>query len=210
VAIEPPLAPVLVRLATRAHDHERADAVCATVDELAATNPNSHLVLAAAAQCRGVRRNSPDDLLRAVDLFTNSPRLVARASASEDAGRVLFARDAKRGVALLDEALQLYRAAGATRDELRVRSRLRAAGVRRPSSKVAYASRERQGWDSLTSAELRVVRLVAQGLTNREVGERLYVSTYTVGTHLKHAFDKVGVSSRVELTRLAIERGSPA
>ena len=63
-----------------------------------------------------------------------------------------------------------------------------------------------QGWDSLTSAELRVVHLVAQGLTNREAAQRLYVSTYTVGTHLKHAFEKVGVSSRVELTRLAMER----
>jgi DNA-binding CsgD family transcriptional regulator len=211
LAIEPPLGPVLVRLAIRARDRQRADAVCATTDELAALNPNTELVLAAAAQCRGLRRNSPDDLVEAADRFNSSPRVIARASASEDAGRAsISARDATRGVALLDEALELYREAGATRDELRVRSRLRQAGVRLPSPKIVHSSRERRGWEGLTSAELRVVRLVAQGLTNREVAERLYVSSYTVGTHLKHAFEKVGVSSRVDLTRLAMKRGSPA
>ena len=56
-------------------------------------------------------------------------------------------------------------------------------------------------------AELRVVRLVARGLTNRQIAERLYLSTYTVGTHLKHVFDKVGITSRVALTRLAVEHG---
>ena len=211
LAIEPPLAPVLLRLAMRARDRTRADAVCATTDELAALNPHTDLVLAVKAQCHGLHRNSPDDLLDASDRFTSSPRVIARASACEDAGRALImARDAKRAIGLLDEALELYREAGATRDELRVRSRLREAGVRRVSPRSVHASRERRGWESLTSAELRVVRLVALGLTNREVAERLYVSTYTVGTHLKHAFDKVGVSSRVELTRLAMERGTPA
>jgi DNA-binding CsgD family transcriptional regulator len=60
-----------------------------------------------------------------------------------------------------------------------------------------------------TSAELRSFG-AAQGLINREKSPSAYVSTYTVGTHLKHAFEKVGVSSRVELTRLAVERRSPA
>jgi DNA-binding CsgD family transcriptional regulator len=59
----------------------------------------------------------------------------------------------------------------------------------------------------MSSAELRVVRLVAQGLTNREAADRLFLSTWTVGTHLKHIFGKVGVTSRVELTRAAVERG---
>jgi DNA-binding CsgD family transcriptional regulator len=54
-----------------------------------------------------------------------------------------------------------------------------------------------------------VVSHVAQGLTNRQIGERLYLSTHTVATHLKHAFEKLGVSSRVELTRLVMTRGSP-
>ena len=148
-----------------------------------------------------------NDLLEAATRLNGSPRVLARASASEDAGRALIAAgENDRGVGLLNEAFELYQGSGATRDELRVRSRLRDAGVRRAAPKGVQPGRVRQGWDSLTSAELRVVHLVAQGLTNREVAQRLYVSTYTVGTHLKHAFEKVGVSSRVELTRLAMER----
>ena len=59
----------------------------------------------------------------------------------------------------------------------------------------------------MTTAEVRVVRLVVEGLTNRQIGERLFLSPYTVSTHLKHVFDKLHVSSRVELTRLAVEAG---
>jgi DNA-binding CsgD family transcriptional regulator len=48
-----------------------------------------------------------------------------------------------------------------------------------------------------------VTRLVAQGLTNREVAERLFVSHYTVSGHLRHIFTKLDINSRVELTGLA-------
>jgi DNA-binding CsgD family transcriptional regulator len=50
-----------------------------------------------------------------------------------------------------------------------------------------------------------VIELVAEGLTNRETGERLFLSHHTVGFHLRSIFCKLDVSSRVELTRLAIE-----
>jgi Bacterial regulatory proteins, luxR family len=42
------------------------------------------------------------------------------------------------------------------------------------------------GWDSLTPTEQRVAALAAQGLTSRQIGDRLYVSTFTVGSHLRH------------------------
>jgi DNA-binding CsgD family transcriptional regulator len=61
------------------------------------------------------------------------------------------------------------------------------------------------GWESLTGTERSVVELVAQGLTNREAGERLFLSHHTVGFHLRSIFSKLGVNSRVELTRLAVE-----
>ena len=44
-----------------------------------------------------------------------------------------------------------------------------------------------------------MVNLVAQGATNREVAERLYLSPYTVNSHLRHVFSKHGIRSRVEL-----------
>jgi PAS domain S-box-containing protein len=56
-------------------------------------------------------------------------------------------------------------------------------------------------WISLTDAELKVARLVAQGLTNRETAEELVVSRHTVDSHLKHVFTKLDLSSRVQLTR---------
>ena len=65
------------------------------------------------------------------------------------------------------------------------------------------------GWTALTEAELTVARLVAEGLTNRDTAERLFISPHTVSSHLRHVFAKLGISSRVELTRLAGEQERP-
>ena len=65
------------------------------------------------------------------------------------------------------------------------------------------------GWASLTEAELPVVRLAAEGLTNEQVATRLCLSRYTVETHLKHVFAKLGVESRTELAALAAGQGVP-
>jgi DNA-binding NarL/FixJ family response regulator len=55
--------------------------------------------------------------------------------------------------------------------------------------------------------ELDVVRLVTEGLTNPQIGERLFVSRGTVKTHLAHVFAKLGVSTRAELATEATRRG---
>jgi DNA-binding CsgD family transcriptional regulator len=52
-----------------------------------------------------------------------------------------------------------------------------------------------------------VVELVAQGLSNPQIGERLFVSRKTVTSHLSHVFAKLGVSSRAELSAEAARRG---
>jgi DNA-binding CsgD family transcriptional regulator len=59
----------------------------------------------------------------------------------------------------------------------------------------------RRGSHSLTPAERRVGRLVATGITNREVGETLVVTEKTVESHLAAAFRKLGIRSRAELAR---------
>jgi DNA-binding NarL/FixJ family response regulator len=56
-----------------------------------------------------------------------------------------------------------------------------------------------EAWDQLTPQELQIAQLAAAGLSNRQIGERLYLSHRTVGTHLHRLFPKLGVSSRAEL-----------
>ena len=56
---------------------------------------------------------------------------------------------------------------------------------------------------SATAPSRSCGRLVAEGLTNGEVAERLFVSPHTVNSHLRHVFAKLGINSRVELARLA-------
>jgi DNA-binding CsgD family transcriptional regulator len=79
---------------------------------------------------------------------------------------------------------------------------------------VAHARRGRgkrgrpqTGWGSLTPAERDVVRLVAEGRSNAEIGERLFISLNTVKTHLTHVYAKVDVDRRADLAAQAARRG---
>jgi DNA-binding NarL/FixJ family response regulator len=58
---------------------------------------------------------------------------------------------------------------------------------------------EPDAWSKLSAQELQVAQLAAQGLTNREIAERLYLSHRTVSSHLYRAFPKLGVRSRSQL-----------
>jgi DNA-binding CsgD family transcriptional regulator len=71
---------------------------------------------------------------------------------------------------------------------------LRAAGDAAPAP-VATA------WDLLSPQESQIARLVVEGLGNKEIGRRLYLSHRTVGSHLYRIFPKLGVSSRAQLVR---------
>jgi DNA-binding CsgD family transcriptional regulator len=78
---------------------------------------------------------------------------------------------------------------------------------------VAYVSRARGsrkrpsgGWESLTPTELEVVRHAAGGLTNPQIGERMFISRGTVKVHLSHIFQKLDVATRSELAAEAARR----
>jgi DNA-binding CsgD family transcriptional regulator len=66
--------------------------------------------------------------------------------------------------------------------------------------------RPASGWESLTPTELEVVELVAEGLTNPQIGQRLFISAGTAKIHLQHVFEKLGVHSRSEVAVLAARR----
>lgn len=84
----------------------------------------------------------------------------------------------------------------------------------RPSWAVNVPGRRRRreltGIGSLTPTERRVARLVAEGLTNAQIAESLLVSRYTVETHLKHAFQKLHIRSRVELATAILLEAPPS
>src|SRR4029077_14241521 len=79
----------------------------------------------------------------------------------------------------------------------RTEAELRAAGVRSDGA----AARHRE---ELTARERDIATLAAQGLTNREIGDRLYLSPRTVGFHLYNVFPKLGITGRAQL-RAALE-----
>ena len=75
---------------------------------------------------------------------------------------------------------------------------------------IAYAQRGRgerkrptTGWASLTPMENDVVALVREGLGNKDIGARLFISPRTVQTHLTHVYAKLGLTSRVQLVQLS-------
>ncbi len=70
----------------------------------------------------------------------------------------------------------------------------------------ARGQRPAFGWESLTANELGVAELIAGGLTNKEAAVRLFVSPHTIDYHLRSIFQKLGITSRVELARLVTER----
>jgi DNA-binding CsgD family transcriptional regulator len=198
--------PHLVRVALAADDGELVDATVTAAQARAARNPAIRSVQGAAAHARGLAENDIARLARAGVLLDTGQRPLALASALEDLGRAqLCAGTLTSGVASLDRALVLYAGAGADWDAGRVRARLRRSGVRR---RLITTERPRDGWGSLTESEVAVIRLVADGLTNREAAERLFVSPHTVNSHLRHAFTKLRLKSRVELARVVSEHDS--
>ena len=190
----------LARIALATRDDELAELALSNSRRRAELNPGIASIAAAAAHVRGLLERNRADLREAVDLFERAGRRLELAAALEDLGVELTATDREAAIDVLGRTLALQTELGATWDARRVRSRLRELGVRR---RLVTAEPETSGWAAVTASELAVARLVAEGLTNREVAERLFVSPHTVNSHLRHVFSKLGINSRVELARLA-------
>ncbi|HVH52105.1 MAG TPA: LuxR C-terminal-related transcriptional regulator, partial [Gaiellaceae bacterium] len=191
---------LLARIGLAAHDDELTQLALLNSGRRSELNPGVVSMAATAAHVRGLVESSPADLREAVDLFERTPRRLELAAALEDLGAELILADRTGAIDALGRALSLYTDLGATWDARRVRSRLRELGVRR---RLIVGEPETKGWTALTTSELAVARLVADGLTNREVADRLFVSPHTVSSHLRHVFAKLGITSRVELARVA-------
>ncbi|WLW52465.1 helix-turn-helix transcriptional regulator [Streptomyces sp. YU58] len=204
-ARDPANGPALVRLALRAGRRPQAEAAAAAAAGLAGREGSTECAAAAAQHAEALLRGGRHGgrLLRdAVEKYRVAGlRPLALAAALEDAGQAAQSGGSvAQALADYREAAAGYEACGAVQDSERVLRAVRALGARN----AATAPAPKSGWAALTSAELRVARLVAEGLTNRAAAERLFLSPHTVDTHLRHVFAKLAVSSRVELTRLVV------
>jgi DNA-binding CsgD family transcriptional regulator/tetratricopeptide (TPR) repeat protein len=204
---DPALAAWLARTALAAGDSELAAGAARTAQALADSHPEFPALAAAAAHSRGLAHHDPAGLAEAA---AQHPDPWARASAAEDLG-VMLGRQGNRDQAIhqLKEALAGYRQVRADRDQARIRQRLRKLGIRRRHWTTPL-TRPVTGWDSLTDTEQAVAGLVAEGLNNHQVAARMYISTHTVAHHLRQAFRKLSIASRVELTRIVIEQTTGA
>ena len=93
----------------------------------------------------------------------------------------------------LREAARIFDALGMLRYADRARRELRASGER-------ARRRVPEAWTELSPQELQIAQLAAEGLSNRDIGERLYLSHRTVSTHLHRLFPKLGITSRTQLS----------
>jgi DNA-binding CsgD family transcriptional regulator len=179
-----------VRATLASGDRTAAERITTRIEAMALSNPEISTLSAEYQHARGLL-NRRSDLLKSAAALHKCAR--ARASATEDLAEALSSRD--RGASLIEyeRARTIYDQAGAIRDANRVRRRRRQK-VDRPVS----------GWASLTSTEQRVALVVAEGLTNAQVGARLFLSRHTVDFHLRQVFRKLGINSRVELVRVVM------
>lgn len=132
-------------------------------------------------------------LREAVELLSDTPARLELARALVDLGAALR-RDGHRVEARnhLRRGLELAHRAAAAPLTARAREELLAAGGR-PRKPIFT------GVEALTASELRVARLAAEGRTNRQIAEALFVTQRTVETHLRHAFQKLDITTREKL-----------
>ena len=188
----------LVRVGRASGDADLMREGVEIAEQRAARNPGVESLAGLAAHARGLADGDVTALRQAVSVLSSGPRRLAFASALEDLGGH---ERGEASAATWGAAFDLYDELGAVWDAGRVRGRLRGVGVRRSPQRTGEAG----SWGGLTAAELDVVRLVARGMTNREVAKELFLSPYTVNSHLRHVFGKLGIRSRVELVRLYLK-----
>jgi DNA-binding CsgD family transcriptional regulator len=138
-------------------------------------------------------------LREAAETLSRSPSALELARTLTEYGTAL-ARGGQRASARepLGQAMDMAARCGAQPLARRAREELRAIGARPRRERLT-------GIESLTPGELGVARLAAQGLTNRQIAQALFVSAKTVGTHLGHIYDKLAVNNREDLARIMRE-----
>jgi DNA-binding CsgD family transcriptional regulator len=193
-----------VRLAVVVGDKTVARTLVSRADAVAMASDVPHRQ-ALAPHCHGLLANDPVPLLQAAEHYRAAGRPLPRAQALEAAGVARAERGDVAGArAHFTDAYSLYSSLGAGWDLARTQARFRAYGIRRGPHVRHRLSR--QGWDSLTPTELKVVELVSRGMSNPQIASHLFLSRRTVQTHVSHILAKLNLNSRIDIAREASRR----
>jgi DNA-binding CsgD family transcriptional regulator/tetratricopeptide (TPR) repeat protein len=200
-----------VRLALSLGEHATAAVLTARAETFPGVG-DSPRRQAMALHCRGLLDADPTLLLEAAERYERAVRPLPRAQALEAAAGLLAAGgDVKAARAAFDQAFDIYTGLGATWDLTRLRAAFRPYGFRRGHGTSARRHRPTHGWEALTKTERTVAGLVAEGLSNPRIADRLVLSRRTVEVHVASILRKLDASSRVEIAVAASRRaGAPS
>lgn len=193
--------PDLLRLALEDHDEQTARAALSACRIEASAEAEPGRAAPALLRCEGLLTRDAGVLSVAVSRYRETGPAVDLAAALEDLAAVLADRgDAAAARDAFTEAVDLYTRFGAKWDIRRADRRLREYGVRR-GVRGKREARDASGWQALTSTELRIASMLADGQSTPSIAANLYLSPRTVQTHISHVLTKLGASSRVDIVR---------
>ncbi|MEV6595825.1 AAA family ATPase [Actinoplanes sp. NPDC051346] len=168
---------------------------------------DGYLDLCAAELSRIEQRNDPSLWARAVQAWDRRKQPYPAAYSRLRQAEASFARRTKRtaATAAIREAYETARAMGAkpfAAEITQVAARARVTLTGEQETTPTALARGDDGLSMLTEREREVLAAVAEGLTNREIGQALFISERTVGVHVGHIFDKLQVRTRVQASRV--------
>jgi len=170
-----------------------------------ASDPPQPLVALEAMRLQGEASLKAGQRDLAADAYRQAMAMAERRAMPFEVARARLGLAAALDRSDRDEAISLAHAARATFDILNANPSLELADTLLASLEQPVASIASQG--GLTARELEVLRLAATGLTDAEIGVRLYISARTVSQHLRSIYAKLGIRSRAAATRYAMEHG---
>jgi DNA-binding NarL/FixJ family response regulator len=202
------LVPDLIALQLAAGDETAARRSADSIRKYASRRTAPALLRSARHACALADRDAAE-LLAVADEYQQAQRVLFAAQAFERAAPLLAGAGQQREAEVaLRQAVAGYESLDAGWDLARADSLLRTLGVRR--GKKGPRRRPRSGWEAMTDTERVVAGLVAEGLSNPQIGARMYLSRRTIQYHVSSILTKLDIVSRVELAALVVRHGGVA
>lgn len=187
----------VAKLAMQAGDTQAIEAVAAAAEKLVAIQPTASR-RAVAWMCRGLADGCSELVERSMVAFAEAGRPAYAALAHESLALVLASSGRLEEARIAGgAAVERFLVMGAHWSAARATAQLRALGVR--PGRRGPRRRPKSGWEALTVTEQRVAVLVAEGSSNAEIAEQMFLSRRTVQTHVSNILSKLGLNSRVQV-----------